>query len=518
MHDSLALLTNYAIAAWRRRWYGLCLAWVICVAGWLAVERLPDRYQSSAQVNIDTTSMLRPLMAGIAADLSAGAMAQLNLVRQTLLTRPNLERIMRMTDLDLMAKSEVDKEEIMASLRSRLSVAKGSGDDGLFQISFVDKNPQVAHDVVQALLTLFVETNLGANREELATAQDFLENQLASLKRQLEAVEQEITQFELQNRGFLPGPGNYEEQLRQLRAQRSQMQAERSQADEMRNQLSGQLAQVAKGEAEEENKAAEHVVRITELKRQIEELLTRYTESHPDVILTKRLLEREEAALKELGGANAVTGSTTGLGRLTSDQLRLQIAQQNALVVSLDQRIGQVDAEIAKLEALVAQIPEVATRHAQLQREYSVIQGNYQALTQRREAAVWAEEVDTKTQPVKFRVVEPPNVPAVPSGPDRPLLQTGVLAGGFAAGAGFCVLLGLISGTINNSARLAELSQRPVIGTVTRLTLPGQRRNMLIEQMAFVVVVAALFAGYFVALYGPAGQIAAMVAARIPVI
>src|SRR3546814_14768112 len=60
------------IAAWQRRWYGLALAWLVCVAGWLAVERIPDRYQSSAQVNIDTTSMLRPLMAGIAADLSAG--------------------------------------------------------------------------------------------------------------------------------------------------------------------------------------------------------------------------------------------------------------------------------------------------------------------------------------------------------------------------------------------------------------------------------------------------------------
>src|SRR3546814_3432945 len=106
MHETLSLLTNYAIAAWQRRWYGVALAWLVCVAGWLAVERIPDRYQSSAQVNIDTTSMLRPLMAGIAADLSAGAMAQLSVVRQTLLTRPNLEKVMRMTDIDLLAKTD----------------------------------------------------------------------------------------------------------------------------------------------------------------------------------------------------------------------------------------------------------------------------------------------------------------------------------------------------------------------------------------------------------------------------
>src|SRR5690606_3417904 len=137
MHETLSLLTNYAIAAWQRRWYGLALAWLVCVAGWLAVERIPDRYQSSAQVNIDTTSMLRPLMAGIAADLSAGAMAQLSVVRQTLLTRPNLEKVMRMTDLDLLAKTVVEQEQIMASLRSRLNISRGGADDNLFSVSFV---------------------------------------------------------------------------------------------------------------------------------------------------------------------------------------------------------------------------------------------------------------------------------------------------------------------------------------------------------------------------------------------
>jgi polysaccharide chain length determinant protein (PEP-CTERM system associated) len=507
---------NYAIAAWQRRWYGVCVAWLVCVVGWLAVERIPDRYQSSAQVNIDTTSMLRPLMAGIAADLSAGAMAQLNIVRQTLMTRPNLERVMRMTDLDLVAKTEVEKEEIMASLRSRLGISAGS-DSGLFSVSFVDRNPQVAHDVVQALLTIFVETNLGANREDLATTQEFLDNQLTDMRRQLDTAEQQLTQFQLQNRGFLPGPGSYEEDLRSARGSLSQAQTERTQADELRNQLSGQLSQVSQDGGEQDVALAQRLARIDGLKRTIDELLTRYTENHPDVVVTKRLLEREEAELAKEGGAEALSEGG-GLGQLTYDQLRLQIAQQNATVTALDQRISKIQAEIAKLETLVAQIPEIVTRHTQLQREYELIRGNYAALTQRREAARFAEEVDTKTQPVQFRIVEPPNVPASPSGPDRPMLQSGVLAGGIATGAGFCVLLGLVAGTINNTARLAELSQRPIIGAVTRLTLPGQRRARFVEQFAFMVVSAGLFAGYLFAVYGPAGELSAAIASRIPVI
>jgi hypothetical protein len=119
---------------------------------------------------------------------------------------------------------------------------------------------------------------------------------------------------------------------------------------------------------------------------------------------------------------------------------------------------------------------------------------------------------------VQFRIVEPPNVPATPSGPDRPLLQTGVLVGGLGVGAAFCMLLGLIAGTINNTARLAEVGQRPVLGAVTRLTMPGARRAVIAEQFAFFLVVGSLLAGYLFALYGPTSELSEAIVSRIPVI
>lgn len=515
MYEALSLLTNYAIAAWRRRWFGVALAWLVCVAGWLAVERIPDRYQSSAQINIDTTSMLRPLMAGIAADLSAGTMAQLNVVRQSLLTRPNLEKVMRATDLDLKAKNMVEQEQIMASLRSRLNIS-GGGDNQLFSVSFVDKDPQLAHDVVNALLNIFVETNLGANREDIATTQRFLDNQLADMKQQIDTAEQNLTKFEMEYQSFLPGAGSYDEQLRQTQGLLAELKAQRTQADALRGQLSAQLSRLAEGDSSADTMIATHIARIAELKRQIDDLLTRYTESHPDVVVAQRQLEREETELEAAGGAEAA--SSGGLGQPSMDQLQLQIAEQNAAVIALDDRISKTEPDIARLQALVAQMPEVMAQHAQMQREYQIIQSGYSALIERREAARFAEEVDTKTQPVQFRVVEPPNVPATPSGPDRALLQTGVLVGGLAVGAAFCMLLGLIAGTINNTARLAEVGQRPVLGAVTRLTMPGARRGLVFEQLAFFLVTGSLFAGYLFALYGPTSELSEAIVSRIPVI
>lgn len=516
MHEALSLLTNYVVAAWRRRWYGVAVAWMFCLVGWVVVERIPDEYRSSAQVYIDTSSMLRPLMAGIAADLSTGTMAQLDIVRQTLLTRPNLEEVMRKTDLDLTARTAVDKERIMASLRSRLRIG-GGREDRIFSVSFTDSNPQLAHDVVNALLQLFVETNLGANREDLALAQRFLGEQLSDLQQQLEAAEQELAAFEVENRGFLPGAGNYESQLGSRKSLLEQLRAERTQAIRLREEIGAQLAKLDQGENPGANELYTKKARITELERQLEDMLTRYTEGHPDVVITKRMLEREKEAFEKLGGEAALAQGGYGSGQ-AYEQLRLQLAQQNATVASLDQRIAQVETDVAHLEQLVAQIPAVTSEHAHLKRNYEVIQRNHAALVQRAEAARFAEQVDTKTEQVQFRIVEPPNVPASPSGPDREMLRTGVLLGGLAAGAGFCALLALIAGTVNTVSRLAEVAQRPVIGAISRVTLPGQRFRLAVEQLSFLIVLAGLVGAYLAVLSGQMAGITEAIASNIPVV
>lgn len=517
MHDALSLLTNYVIAAWQRRWYGLAVAWVFCLVGWLVVERIPDRYQSSAQVYIDTASMLRPLMSGIAADLSAGTMAQLDVVRQTLLTRPNLEEVMRKTDLDLTASTTVEKEQIMASLRARLQIGRGGSQDNLFSVAFNDANPQLAHDVVNALLQLFVETNLGANREDLALTQKFLNDQAEDLRQQLEIAEQELSTFQLQNRGYLPGAGNYEDRLESRRSLLDQLRAERTQAIRLREEVGVQLAKLEEGESTQNNEAFAKKARIDELGRQLEDMLTRYTEDHPDVVITQRLLEREKEAFEALGGTAALGEGGYAPGQ-AYEQLRLQLAHQNATVASLEQRIAQLETDIADLEPLVADIPAVGSEYARLQRNYERIQRNHAALVQRVEAARFAEQVDTKTEQVQFKVVEPPNVPATPSGPDRPLLRTGVLLAGFGAGAAFCALLALIAGTVNTATRLAEIAQRPVIGAISRVTLPGQRFRLAVEQLTFLVITAGLVAVYLVVMIGLTEGVSDAIATRLQVI
>src|SRR5215469_4423696 len=114
------MVLTHARALWRRRWYGVAVSWVVCLAGWAFVTQLPSQYEAKARIYVGTDSMLRPLMRGIAVD--SNILSQVDLMQRTLLSRPNLQRVSHMADLDLAARTPTQSEEVMNDLRARTSV------------------------------------------------------------------------------------------------------------------------------------------------------------------------------------------------------------------------------------------------------------------------------------------------------------------------------------------------------------------------------------------------------------
>ena len=49
---------------WHRRWIGLAAAWIAALIGIAVVYRIPERYEATARVFVDTESLLKPLLAG----------------------------------------------------------------------------------------------------------------------------------------------------------------------------------------------------------------------------------------------------------------------------------------------------------------------------------------------------------------------------------------------------------------------------------------------------------------------
>src|SRR5258708_25675881 len=86
-----------------------------------------------------------------------------------------------------------------------------------------------------------------------------------------------------------------------------------------------------------------------------------------------------------------------------------------------------VDDEAKKFEALAASAPTVEAELSTLNRDYGVLRKNYDELIGRREAAKMADAVETTGEKIQFRIVDPPQIPSMPSRPPRLILKSAVL-------------------------------------------------------------------------------------------
>src|SRR5574343_1654180 len=115
-------------ATWRYRRLGMLVAWVVgaIVAG--AILRIPDKYEASARIFVDTQSILKPLMAGLAVQPNVDQ--QIMMLSRTLISRPNVEKVIRMADLDLNIKGKAEQEALIDALTQSLKIS-GVGRDNL---------------------------------------------------------------------------------------------------------------------------------------------------------------------------------------------------------------------------------------------------------------------------------------------------------------------------------------------------------------------------------------------------
>jgi polysaccharide chain length determinant protein (PEP-CTERM system associated) len=494
----LQQILAYAKAAWRRRWWGVVVAWLVCVVGWTWVMTLPDRYQATARVYVDTQTLLKPLLTGLT--VAPNIEQQIKLMTRQLVSRPTLEKVARMTDLDVRAKTPEQTEAMLNGLAGKISIAD-AGRENLYTISYQDANPDLAKKVVQSLLTIFVETSLGKTRQDISSSQRFIEEQLQQYQQKLTEAESALTEFKRKHIGMMPGQGgDYYAKLAEVSAQLRQAQLDQQEALNRRDQLKRQLAD----EEPELNAAAAAVSthseldgRIQALEKQMDQLRLQYTDLHPDIQATKRLIDRLQEQKKIDLADRKADPAGARIQNPVYQQLTIAIAEADATVASLQARVGEYQRRYGELRNASNMIPQVEQEYTQLMRDYGVYRQNYDALLSRRESVTMSGEVESKTDTVDFRVIDPPFVPSQPAWPNRPLFLSLVTLGGLLAGAAVAFLLSQLRRTVTDRRVLRELTGLPLLGAVSRVETDETRRR---KRRGLVTYLAAL--GSLVAAYG----------------
>ena len=513
--DSIRLLlSQYLRAAWRRRWMGMIVAWLICGLGWAGIYTIKNQYESTARLFVDADAVLTPLLRGLAAD--SAPTTQLEILQRTLLSRPNMEKLVSKTDLDLSLNSPSDRERLLTRLAMDIKVNPQT--KNLFTITYRDKSPKLAHDVVQTLLTIFVESATGGSRSDMENARRFLERQIQSYEQQLRAAEKRRADFRARYIEILPADNNpnvpalegarsaaaaLEGRLQDLLISRDALKQEVENTPPMLVVESGGLT----GLSPLSGPVAKS--KIQEAEDQLRLLLLKDTEAHPDVIAQRKLIESFKNAPKE-GPSAAETAAKDAAGREAAaantikrsvpnqvyDQLKVKLIEADTAIITLQRQRDDAVRYRDRLEKVQREQPGLIAEYQNMDRDYNVLRRNYDELLGRLQSANIAQAADTQADKVKLQVIDPPEIPRLPVTPNRMLLVTGVLIAGLGGGLGVTVLFGQLDRSFSTVDDLRKLGL-PVLGGISVLGLIPlrQRLMMALRFCAAVSVLVAIYGG-----------------------
>ena len=233
--------------------------------------------------------------------------------------------------------------------------------------------------------------------------------------------------------------------------------------------------------------------RITALQTQVDNLRLRYTDLHPEITRTKQLIARlQDQKKQEEDALKAQPQAAIKAQNPVYQQLSIAIAEADANMASLKARVAQMQSKRNQLYQSVDRIPQIEAEYTQLTRDYEVYKSNYSSMLAKRETAALSSEVESKTDVVEFRVIDPPRVPSKPAWPNRPLLVVAVPIGGITLGLALAFLLAQIRPSIETRRQLTEITAYPLLGMVTMIETDASRGRKRRSNLIFTAGVGGL--------------------------
>lgn len=127
MKDIYYLLIDLLHQMWRFRRLSMIAMWSVGMLGSLVVLALPDVYEANARFYIDASSRLRDVVSQLG--MTPSVSSRVFLVRQALLGRPQIERVVSEVGLDADAGTEEERESLVLEMMEELELESGRGDE-----------------------------------------------------------------------------------------------------------------------------------------------------------------------------------------------------------------------------------------------------------------------------------------------------------------------------------------------------------------------------------------------------
>jgi polysaccharide biosynthesis transport protein len=518
---------KYLLGIIRRRFILFLIPFVLIASlGTVFVVSMPAIYSASAKILVESQQIPEEL---VKSTVTALASERIQVIQQRVLTRQNLLSLIDKFAL-FETKSGTSRSDAVELMRQRIvftpieleQTSNRRRNDKVstaFIVEFSSENADTALKVTSELLKFIIEEDIKSRNERASDTSKFLERETQRISTELALVQNEISQFKLENTETLPEKLSFNMSLLE-RTERNigDLRRELNSNDEQQRLIKLEASVAGRINTTVVSDPLEGVKKkLNEIKAEYEAKKSTLAPAHPDMRTLKQTISALEAQLE-----SSITDSNENEGQPVSPiaalaEEKLQTLEQSRLL--LEEQQNKQEEVAKKLRSVVVKTPEVGATLAVLERREAALQKSLDDISQRFRQAQLGERLEQEQRAERFEVLEQPVLPQSPSKPNRPVLLGAVSALAFGLGAALSTASELLDQTIKSAVDVEKkLRQRPLIVIPYIKTAGEVRRSnwktigvilLLLTIIGLALLVVHLF-------FRPLDELIYRLAARLP--
>lgn len=468
-------LSQILDALYRRKDLIVAISLVIATLTTYLAFHLPDVFRSSTLILVTPQSLPANYVASTVTSTIAQRMRG---IAQQVLGRTILEKVVQEFDLFHPSGSEVSLERRVLMLRQRITLSINQTDT--FSLSFDAETPETAQRVTARLAERFIEENLNVREQQAAGTTSFISAESERLRRELEEQEARVNRFQAQHWNELPS--NRDANAHAMDQLRRELENGIIRIETLKDRKVSLENQIAEAETLEREFAkvrtlgipASGTTQTVDPKIQLDNLLSKYSERHPDVIRLKREIESSRIEMPAKESTKTVSNQSVTLSPPLRTALQVQLTDINRELASLQARIDNVRTEIKLFQSRLDNVALRAMEYSKITRNYDITLKKYQDLLAKSLESELSENMEKKQKGEQFRIVDPASFPQNPASPNRPrMIIVGILLG-IGAGISTSFLLERFNTSFKRTDDLEGFTNIPLLATLPTITTRGQ--------------------------------------------
>lgn len=478
----------------------------------------PDTYVSSATIRVLPPQVPEGLLS---MPLTIDMSQRVNQMTQSILSRATLTNIITTHSLFPRERKRLPMEDIIETMRAKaisVNMIGGTGENRAktlaFTVAFKYENRVIAQRVCQDLVTKFIDENVRERASSSSQMKDFVEDQWQTRKRDLDAIEEQMSKFKSANVGRTPEQqgatfsaiNGIETRMTNINASLGRVNQDRLILENQISILKEQLKQVTVPTIENIASIVPRNERLVNLEKEIANFETRlqslreqYQESHPDIKSSMgnlQILKKERDRLQKIqddleAAAKKSSGQISGLRPEAAREARVLESSIQQLVGRIEasrmeeesykKALADADKAARTLQGTLATMPSSEKEYEQLRLQGMLARRDFEEMDRMRQRASAAVELENRKQTEKLEVLDQASLPQNPTEPKRWVIILGGAIGGLVLGICFAGAKEMKNSTLKNLKDVRAYTQLTILGCIPLLEndLVVRRRRRL---------------------------------------